>query len=251
MQNCRRYCTGIGHRENQQDAVAASRQRGEQRGGRGIVAESAADVDEEVAVAGSENETSAQLERIFSELMLAVAGGVGAPARSGIIAAEQMEKIGGGELCGAVGFAAFVNEQRKRDAGIFTEAARIEKIAQADGSEARAFCAEGGFVLAQLRDVFAAEDSAVMAQEDQHRGSVGPESPQPDGTLVGVGQGDAGKFRAEGPLHCQQFWTGSASGSSGRQRWRDEALPFIRADYLSGRGHLHPKTGQLDAIHYS
>ncbi len=206
-------------------------------------------MDEEVAVAGSENETAAKLEWVFPQMVLAVAGGAGAPARSGIIAAQQMEKIGGGELCGAVGFAAFINEQRKRDAGILTEAARIVKIAQADGSEARAFCAEGRFVLAQLRDVFAAEDSAVMTQEDHHRGSVGPEAPQPDGTLVGVGQGDAGKLCAEGPLHCQQFWTGSAGGSSGRQSWRDEALPNAPADYLSGRGHLHPKTGQLDASH--
>ncbi len=207
-------------------------------------------MDEEVAIARSENETAAKLEWVFSELKLAVAGGAGAPARGGIIAAEQVEKIGGDQVCGAVGFAAFVNKQRKRDAGIFAEVARIEKIAQTDGSEARAFDAEGGFVLAQLRDVFAAKDSAVVAQEDHDGGSVGPKFPQADGTLVGVGQGDAGKLRAEGPLHGQQFWTGSAGGSS-RRLSRDEALPYNPADHLSGGGHLHPKIGQLDAPQYS
>ena len=40
-------------------------------------------------------------------------------------------------------------------------------IAEADGGESGALFTEGLLVLTQLRDVFAAEDSAVVAEEDE------------------------------------------------------------------------------------
>jgi hypothetical protein len=41
---------------------------------------------------------------------------------------------------------------------------------------------------AQLRDMFAAEDSTVVAQKDESSRRVGPEGPEPDGVPVNVRQ---------------------------------------------------------------
>ena len=48
-------------------------------------------------------------------------------------------------------------------------------IAQADGRQPGSFLAECSFMVAQLRDVLAAEDSSVVAKKGDHRGVVGPE----------------------------------------------------------------------------
>ena len=61
------------------------------------------------------------------------------------------------------------------------------RIAQADGGEVGAPCGELLLVRAQLRDVFAAEDSAVMAQKDDYRRTIVPERAQPHRLAVGVG----------------------------------------------------------------
>jgi hypothetical protein len=47
-------------------------------------------------------------------------------------------------------------------------------ITEADGSQMRTSLPEGRLVLAQLRDVFAAEDSAVVAKEDHDCETLGP-----------------------------------------------------------------------------
>jgi hypothetical protein len=46
---------------------------------------------------------------------------------------------------------------------------------------------------AQLRDVLAAEDSAVVAQEDDHRRLSGPQEIELHGALIGIGQDDPGE----------------------------------------------------------
>jgi len=47
-------------------------------------------------------------------------------------------------------------------------------------------------VLAQLRDVFAAENSAVVAEEDDDRGLRIPQGAEPYRTLIRVRQRDFG-----------------------------------------------------------
>jgi hypothetical protein len=45
-------------------------------------------------------------------------------------------------------------------------------------------------VLAQLRDVFAAEDSAVVAQENDYGWLRLPQRAEPDGAFIGIGESD-------------------------------------------------------------
>ena len=76
--------------------------------------------------------------------------------------------------------------------------AGVARIAEADGGEGRAFFAEGLLVFAQLRDVLAAEDSAVMAEEDEDNGVGFPERAEADLVAEGVGEKDVGESLAEG-----------------------------------------------------
>ncbi len=56
-------------------------------------------------------------------------------------------------------------------------------------------------MLAQLRDVLAAEDSTVVPQEDQDRGLVLPKRAEPDLAASGVRKHDAGQGFAERAGH--------------------------------------------------
>lgn len=63
-------------------------------------------------------------------------------------------------------------------------------------------------VLAQLRDVLAAEDSTIMPQEDDDGGRVRPQRTECYGLAVDVRQGDAGEscavaFSHGGTLSCR------------------------------------------------
>ena len=48
---------------------------------------------ESVDVAGAKNEACAELEWIFAELVLAMAGGVGTFARNSVIATQQVKQV--------------------------------------------------------------------------------------------------------------------------------------------------------------
>lgn len=67
--------------------------------------------------------------------------------------------------CRAICLSLFVDKQRKRDAALPAEYLGVAHIAQSNGSQGRPFFAERFFVVAQLRDVLAAENSAVVTQE--------------------------------------------------------------------------------------
>ena len=54
---------------------------------------------------------------------------------------------------------------------------------------------------AQLRDVLAAEDSTVVAQENKHRRLPDPKRTEPDFFAIYVRQGNHGKAAIEGGLH--------------------------------------------------
>ena len=56
-------------------------------------------------------------------------------------------------------------------------------------------------MFAQLRDVLAAEDSAVMAKENQDGGIVFPERAEPDLLAESVGEDDGCELLTEGFGH--------------------------------------------------
>lgn len=176
-------------------------QGGEDGFGGGVVAEGLAQVGEAVNVAGAKYKGTAELEGIAAELVLAVAGGLGAAAALEIVAAEEMEEIGFAEVGDFVGLAASVDEEGKVDAGFFLEEAGVAGIAEADGGQGSVLFAEGLLVLAQLRDVFAAEDSTVVAEKDNDRGIRLPKGAETDPVAKGIGERDAGESLAESIGH--------------------------------------------------
>ena len=115
-----------------------------------------------------EDETSTQLEGILAQLVLPVTGLACALTGFRVVAAQEMEKVCGFQLDGVVGAPLFINQQGKRDSRLFAELSRVHRVAQANRGESCALFPNRRFVLAQLRDVLAAKDSAVMAEKDQH-----------------------------------------------------------------------------------
>ena len=169
--------------------------------GGGVVAKSLAEVGEAVDVAGAEDERAAQLEGIEAEFVLAVAGGAGALAVFEIVASEEMENVGGFEIGDFVGLAVLVDEEGEVDAGFLLEDAGVVGVAEAYGGEGGVFFMEGWLVFAQLRDVLAAKDSAVVAKEDEDGGIRFPERAQADGLAEGIGERDIGELPAKGFGH--------------------------------------------------
>ena len=81
-----------------------------------------------------------------------------------------------------------VNQKGKRDSSLLAKDLGVVCVAQADGGQPSAFIAECRFVVAQLRDVLAAEDSSVVAKEGDHCGLVGPERAESNRLSFSVGQ---------------------------------------------------------------
>ena len=156
---------------------------------------------EAVDVAGAEDEGATELKGIAAEFVLVMAGGAGAFAAFEIVASEEVEDVGGFEIGDFVGLAVLVDEQGEVDFGFLLEETGIVGVAEADGGEGGAFFAEGLLVFAQLRDVLAAEDSAVMAKENQDGGIVFPERAEADLLAESVGEDDGCELLAEGFGH--------------------------------------------------
>lgn len=125
-------------------------------------------MDEEVFVARSKHKAAAKLKRIFTKAMLLVSCCLCPFAGLQIVFAQQVEQGSVAQPDSLIGFALIIDQQRKLDAGFLAEEPGIARIAQADHGKTRAFSFELGFKFAQLRDVLSAEDSAVVAKEDEH-----------------------------------------------------------------------------------
>ena len=96
-------------------------------------------------------------------------------------------------ICAPLG----IDQKWERDSSLLAKDLGVVGIAQADGGQPGVFCAESLFVVAQLRDVLAAEDSSVVAKEGDHRRLVGPERAEGDGLSVRVRQDDSRELLAD------------------------------------------------------
>jgi hypothetical protein len=155
-----------------QPATPASFQRGQQGFDRRVVAESLADVCVTIHIAGPEDEAAAQLKWILPQLMLPESPALGALACPRVVRAQQVKKICGLQARRMIRLPFFVDQQRERDSGFLTEQRGVARITQPDSGQLGALASELCFVFAQLRDVLAAKNSAVVAQENDH-GRVG------------------------------------------------------------------------------
>jgi hypothetical protein len=152
---------------------------------------------EAVNVSRAENKTSAKLKRIFPQLMLAKSGSPRSFPRSHVVLAHQMQQIRFAKLRNSVGLARFVDQQRKRDAGVLAKNPRVISVAQTDGCQRRAFVLEFLLMCAQLRDVLSAENSSIVPQKNNHRRLAGPQIAQPRLFPVGIRQDNSRKLAAQ------------------------------------------------------
>jgi hypothetical protein len=84
-----------------------------------------------------------------------------------------------GQACAAktgrtIGQPLFVDEKRERDSAFRVESLGVLHIAKTDGSQPGTFLRKCPLVVAQLRNMLAAEYSTIVAQEGNHRSSARP-----------------------------------------------------------------------------
>jgi hypothetical protein len=163
---------------------------GEECGGSGVIAEGFAEVGEAIDISGGEDEAAAELKGVPAKFVLLMAGRAGALAALEIVAAKKMKQIRGTQISDSVRLAFFIHEQGKRDAGFFAEKAGVVAVAEADSGERGTFIQEGLLVFAQLRDVLAAKDSAIVAKKHEDGGLALPQRTEANFPAVGVGEND-------------------------------------------------------------
>ncbi len=129
---------------------------------------------EEVDVAWAEDKTAAELEGVLAQAVLPVAAGGGACSCSGVAWTQEVEHRGLLQAGGPIGLSPVVDQQRKGDAGLILEGRGVAPVAKADRGQSGTRPADLLLVVAQLRDVLAAKNSAVVAQEHQHGGAFVP-----------------------------------------------------------------------------
>jgi len=90
-----------------------------------------------------------------------------------------MQQIGRSQSGGFVRQTLLVDQKRKTDSRFFAKELGIVRISQADRCQRRPRFFEFLLVFAQLRNMLAAEESTVMAKENQHRRTPFPKRPKP------------------------------------------------------------------------
>jgi hypothetical protein len=129
--------------------------------------------------------------------VLAKSSGARSLSRSHVVLAHEMQQIRFAKLRDAVSLARFIDQQRKRDAGVLAKNPRVISVAQSDGCKRRAFVLEFLMMFAQLRDVLSAENSSIVPQENDHRRLAGPQIAQPRLFSVGIRQDNSRKLAAQ------------------------------------------------------
>jgi hypothetical protein len=96
-----------------------------ERGGSCVVAEGLAEVGEAVDISWCEDEAATELKGIHAKFVLMMAGGAGAIAALEIVAAKDVQQIGGAQVGDAIRPATFIDKQGKLDSRFFAENAGI------------------------------------------------------------------------------------------------------------------------------
>jgi hypothetical protein len=144
-------------------------------------------VGESIDISRREDEAAAELKGILAELVLMMSGRPRAISALEIVAAGQVQQICGSQVGDRISPALFVNQQRKSNARFFAENSCIVPVTKSDGGQRRALGQKGLLVFAQLRDVLAAKNSAVVAQKNDNGRLVLPQRSQADFSAIGVG----------------------------------------------------------------
>ena len=154
-----------------------------------------------------EDEAAAELKWILAEFVLMMSGRARAISALEIVTAGQVQQICGAQVGDRISPALFVNQQRKADARLFPENLRVVSVAKADGGERSSLVQEGLFVFAQLRDVLAAKNSAIMPEKNEDGRPVLPQQTQAGFSAGGVGKNDVCELLAKCFLHAEPSLT--------------------------------------------
>ena len=133
------------------------------------------------------------MEGILAQFVLTVAVGHSLLAGGEIVPPEEVEEVSLPQVRDLVGEAFFVDQQGEGDLRLLAEESGVVGVPKTD-------CGEGcpGFLnlqlmIAQLRDMLAAEDSSIVAQEDEHRGSFFPQGSEANCLAVWVREFNGGE----------------------------------------------------------
>lgn len=133
-----------------------------------------------VHISGPKHKTSAQLKWIPPKLVLMVSVGAGAIACRKIVPPQPVKNIRRLQLQRVVRLLLVINQKWKRDPRLFPKHFCILRIPKTDRRQCRSLPPNLMLMRAQLRDVFPAENSTVVSQENHHRRLRRPQRPQPD-----------------------------------------------------------------------
>jgi hypothetical protein len=158
-------------------------------------------VYEAIHIAGPKHEAATKLKRVFADALLAMAGSFGALAGSGVVAAQQMQHRRLLQICRTVSFPVLINQQGELDARFFAELPGVVRIAKPDGRETSSFIEKFLLVFAQLRDVLAAKESAVMTEKNDDGRPISPQCAELNRLALGIGQRDSRKTAADRVFH--------------------------------------------------
>jgi hypothetical protein len=176
---------------------------GEERGRSCVVTEGFTEVGKAIDISRREDEAAAKLKGIRAKFVLLMAGRAGALAAFEIIATSEVQQIGGGQVSDRVSLALFVDQQRKIDARLLAENARVVAVTKADGRERSTFVQECLLVFAQLRDVLTAKNSSIVAQKNNHGRLALPQRTQPNFFPIGVRKNQIRKPLAQSFAHVK------------------------------------------------
>jgi NAD(P)-dependent dehydrogenase (short-subunit alcohol dehydrogenase family) len=150
-----------------------------------------------VQVAGSKDEAAAELKRVLAQTVLAMPAGLSSFPGNSIVFAQQVQQGSFMQSNGAIRFAFFIDQQREGNSGVFPEMAGVSEVTEADRDKLGPFVRESLLVFAQLRDVLPAEDSPVMAKENNDCRRVGPQGTKRNRPAIRIRQSQTSKPAGE------------------------------------------------------
>ena len=165
---------------------------------RSVVAESRAHMGEHIPVAWSKDKAGAQLKGILAQFVLTVTGGLGLLAGGEVVPPEEMEEVGLPETRNLVSATLFIDQQGEGDPCLVAKEPSVVGVPKTDCGEAGTGFLDPRLMIAQLRDMLAAEDSSIVAQENEHRGSFFPQGPEADSLAVWVFELNGGEGGTQG-----------------------------------------------------
>ena len=160
---------------------------------RSVVAESLAHMSEHIPVTWSKDKAGTQLKGILAQFVLTVAGGRGLLAGGEIVPPEEVKKVGLLEVRDLVSTTLFIDQQGEGDPCLVAKEPSVVEVPKTDCGEAGTGVPNFRAVIAQLRDLLAAEDSSIVAQKNEHRGSFVPQGPEANCLAVCVYEFNGGK----------------------------------------------------------